>query len=107
MSRSDPLIPLEATIEAKFMKLVKRFPVKVRKMNGTGFRSWPDRLLLGPKKFVMLVEFKRPKVGKLSEGQKALFEELEEMRHPVLVTTSAEYAIAELERRLIEHGVEL
>lgn len=101
--------PLESKIEADFMRLLKAIPVplKVRKLNGAGNRSWPDRLILGPKRFMLMIEFKRPQLGKLSEGQKSLFEELGELGHVVPVLDDAHLAVALVKERLIEHGVSL
>lgn len=97
--------PLEKAVEAKFMKLVKArgLPVKIRKMNGMGFRAWPDRLIIGPKKFVMWIEFKRPEIGKVSEGQEIQFSEMTDMGHKVYVFDDAEKAYLALELGLKAH----
>jgi hypothetical protein len=95
--------PLEAKVEADFMKEVKRLglPVKIRKMNGLGYVSWPDRLIIGPKGFCRWIEFKRPEIGKLSPGQIYLFAELAAWGHHVSVFTdgklAAQYIVGELE----------
>jgi hypothetical protein len=52
----------------------------------------------------MWLEFKRPKVGKLSPGQEALFLEMGNMGHQVYVHTDAVLAIDELERLMALHG---
>lgn len=101
------LVPLERDIEAKFMKLIKCLPIKARKMNGLGFAAWPDRLIVGPAEFSIFIEFKRPGRGKLSEGQKILFAELEEWGHPVLIHTDAREAFDDLVTRLRSHGVQV
>jgi hypothetical protein len=100
-------IPLEADIEAAFIKGLKTLGVNllVRKMNGIGYRSWPDRLILGPNGFVMWVELKRPKIGKLSPGQKDLFETMESLGHCVNVFVDAKVAVMAVKAALINHGV--
>jgi len=82
-----PKPPLEAKEEADFMRDLKKSGVefKIRKMNGLGYRSWPDRLVLGPKRFMVWIELKRKVTGRLSEGQKELFDELDAMDHKVHV----------------------
>ena len=99
------LPPLEAKVEADFMRTVKtlKLPVKLRKMNGLGNASWPDRLIIGPKKFFMWIEFKRPEIGKLSPGQEDLFSEMESMGHPVLVFTDGRVAANYLNQQLELH----
>jgi hypothetical protein len=98
--------PLEKDIEAKFLRLIRdrKLDVKVRKINGLGYAAWPDRLIIGPRGFIMWLEFKRPKVGKLSPGQEALFLEMGNMGHQVYVHTDAVLAIDELERLMALHG---
>jgi hypothetical protein len=82
--------------EADFLKLLKGHPVKfkARKMNGLGYRSWPDRWITGPHRYQQLIEFKRPRIGRLSPGQIELFRELEEMGHLVEVFDDAKEAYA-------------
>lgn len=79
--------PLEAKEEADFLKVLKQSGVdfKTRKMNGLGYRSWPDRLVLGPERFFILIELKRKEIGKLSPGQEELFKDLSFMGHEVHV----------------------
>lgn len=50
---------LEATIENAVVKYAKARGFQARKMNGLGFRSWPDRLFIG-NDCSFWVEFKRP-----------------------------------------------
>ena len=99
--------PLEAAVERAFLQEVRRLnlPVKIRKMNGLGNASWPDRLIIGPKKFFMWIEFKRPEIGRLSPGQEVLFAEMGEMGHAVPVFTDGRKAARELMHALREHGV--
>jgi len=98
--------PLEKDIEARFLRLLKerKLDIKVRKMNGLGYAAWPDRLIIGPRGFMMWLEFKRPKVGKLSAGQEAMFMEMGTMGHQVYVHTDALLAVEELENLMKLHG---
>jgi hypothetical protein len=104
-------IPLEKAIEKKFVGELKKLAVefkidlKCRKMNGLGNASWPDRLIIGPKGFIMWVELKRPKIGKLSEGQKDLFADMASMGHPVQVHDDARLAILAVKYALHNAGV--
>lgn len=88
--------PTEAKEEADFVKALKKCGVnfKLRKLNGAGNRSWPDRLVLGPEGFMIMIEMKRKKTGRLSEGQKTLFEELEGLGHKVWVFDDGKEAAA-------------
>jgi len=98
--------PLEKVVEATFVKEVKRLglPVKLRKMNGLGNASWPDRLIIGPKKFFMWIEFKRPVIGRLSPGQETLFAEMGEIGHEVHVFTDGKLAALAVKYALRTHG---
>lgn len=51
----------EASIERACVDFAKRRGWLVRKMNGMGYRSWPDRLFIGSRDARNFwVEFKRP-----------------------------------------------
>ncbi len=97
--------PLEAKEEADFVKALKNCGVdfKVRKLNGLGYRSWPDRLVLGPERFMIMIELKRKETGKLSQGQKDLFEELGALGHIVHVFDDGREAAAFVIRQFEEH----
>lgn len=103
MKKKPP--PLEAKVEADFVKEVKRLglPVKLRKMNGLGNSSWPDRLIIGPRGFCRWIEFKRPELGKLSPGQEELFAELEAWGHSVPVFVDGKKAAQYIKDELSEH----
>lgn len=98
--------PLEAKEEKDFVHALKKsgIPFKVRKLNGLGYRSWPDRLILGPDRFMIMIELKRKVTGKLSEGQKDLFEELRELGHLVYVFNdgceAARFVLAQFEAHI-------
>ena len=98
--------PLESRIEKDFLKGLKRIPctLKVRKINGMGYRSWPDRMILGPKKFIMFIELKRPKLGRVSPGQLDLFQDMKELGHNVPIFTDGKQAADFVLDALIKHG---
>ena len=54
---------LERVIEARCLRHAKRLGWTSRKMNGLGFRAWPDRLFIPPNEIpdrvMFFVEFKR------------------------------------------------
>jgi hypothetical protein len=50
---------LESDVEAKVVKYAKSRGCLERKMNGPGYRGWPDRLF-GYNGKIIWVEFKRP-----------------------------------------------
>lgn len=66
--RPDYLPILEKDIEqpvvnyykSQYRKLDREGQPLVRKMNGAGYRSWEDRLFIGPWGRVLWIEFKRP-----------------------------------------------
>lgn len=97
--------PLESKEEADFVKALKKCGVefKVRKLNGLGYRSWPDRLVLGPERFMIMIELKRKVTGRLSEGQKDLFEELQELGHVVYVFDDGKEAAAFVMQKFQEY----
>jgi hypothetical protein len=66
---------LEKSIEKAVVDYAKKRGCLVRKMNGMGARSWPDRMFITPTGRVFFIEFKRPG-GKLTEGQAAMLDDL-------------------------------
>ncbi len=50
--------PLERSIEGAATRHANELGFLHRKMNGAGFRSWPDRMFIGPGA-VFFIEFKR------------------------------------------------
>lgn len=67
--------PKEKNIENAVVKYAKANDCLARKMNGLGFRSWPDRLFVGPSGLCLWVEFKRPG-GKVTPLQEAFHLEM-------------------------------
>lgn len=90
---------LESKIEQRFLRQAHKRGWKTRKLNGAGARHWHDQLVVAPG-VICLIEFKRPQIGKLSEGQKDLHEGVAALGcgHLQLVTTSAEEAISFVEK---------
>lgn len=77
----------ESTIENAFVRKMKAHHILTRKMNGGGFRSWPDRMIV-LYKMTPYIEFKRP--GETStELQEDCHEVLRGLGHPVEVFTDA------------------
>lgn len=75
---------LEKDIEARVVRYAKENGILVRKMNGQGFRGWPDRLFILPNRQVFWIEFKVPG-GKLGPAQEVVIGDLTDMRHDVYV----------------------
>lgn len=75
---------LEKHIERPVVEYAKKRGVIVRKMDGFGYRAWPDRMLLGPEGRVLFIEFKRPG-GTTTPLQAQLHSQLEALGHEVQV----------------------
>jgi hypothetical protein len=50
----------ETAIEDRVVKWAKAHDIMVRKMNGLGNMSWPDRMFVLPNGIVAFIELKRP-----------------------------------------------
>ena len=86
---------LEKKIQGRFLRKAKDRGWRCRRLNGTGAKDWPDVLVIAPYT-ICLIEFKRPKYGKLSPTQELLhtaFRTLNVEPEYSLVTTSDEEAI--------------
>lgn len=82
---------LEKDIENAAIRVVKReyLGTITRKMNGAGFRGWPDRLFLIPGLDAFFIEYKRP--GKeLTKLQTDIVAELRNLGQKVYVCASTE-----------------
>lgn len=66
----------ESAVEAYFVAEVERRGGMTLKINVSGQNFWPDRLAVLPRWGLLLVELKRPKTGRLSEGQGELIARL-------------------------------
>lgn len=71
-------------VEQPVLDWCKKRGIMHRKMNGLGFRGWPDRLFILPSGRVVWIEFKRPG-GKLTPLQEAIHAKLEALGHHVHV----------------------
>lgn len=60
---------LERHVEKPVVDHAKKLGCLVRKMNGLGYRGWPDQMFITPTGKVFFIEFKRPGSDDLSEGQ--------------------------------------
>lgn len=75
---------LERHVENSVVRHAKDNNFKVRKMNGMGYRSWPDRMFLYRKVCMFFIEFKRS--GEVpNENQEREITELRRMGFTVYV----------------------
>ncbi len=93
------LVPkTEAEEEATFVRKARAKGYLCRKLNGEGFRGWPDQLVISPQGVVTFIEFKRPGKYKspsdgLSANQAEIIAKLKAHNARVLVTDSADDAL--------------
>ena len=81
----------EAKVENALVRAVKRHGGMTRKMNGAGYRAWPDRLVLLPAVEQFYVECKAP--GKYAtDQQRALHNKLRQQGAIVFVVDSVDMA---------------
>lgn len=71
MGRRGPR--LEKGIEGSGDRYAKDIGWLSRKLNGTGYRSWPDRMYVGPRR-LFFIEYKRP--GNTATPDQLLMHEL-------------------------------
>ncbi len=90
---------LERIIERNAIRKIKRaYPqMQVRKLNGLGFRGWPDRLFILPGGVVVFIEFKRVG-GKLTRLQGQIIRELKELGQRVFVCDDANDALGRIDQ---------
>lgn len=65
---------LERDIEGAFVKKARALGCMCRKLNGMGYASWPDQLVLCPGGAILFIEFKR-EGEELRPAQEELHEE--------------------------------
>lgn len=82
-------------VEGPTVKWCKDRGIINRKMNGLGYRGWPDRMFLMPKGQVVFIEFKVPG-GKCTELQLYVQAKLRKLGYEVHVCETKEHAIATL-----------
>lgn len=93
------LVPkTEAEEEATFVRKARAKGYLCRKLNGQGFRGWPDQMTISPFGVVKFIEFKRPGKYKnpndgLSANQAEVIQKLQMNNVAVLVTDSAKEAL--------------
>ncbi len=82
---------IEKDIENSAIRVVKRrYPGTItRKMNGAGFRGWPDRLFLVPGLDAFWIEYKRPGLN-LTKLQIDIVAELRNLGQRVYICASTE-----------------
>lgn len=90
---------LEIDVENTFKRKARAKGFLCRKMNGQGYRGWPDVLVEGQGDAHFYIEFKRPGEYKdpndgLSANQLDIITKLRALGKKVLVTDSAEEALA-------------
>lgn len=89
---------LESAIENRTNTKAKELGYISRKMNGLGFRSWPDRLFLSFKGNAVFIEFKRP--GETAtESQAHLHQQLRKMGFDVQVFDNVDKAFQYLKKK--------
>lgn len=93
------LVPkTEAEEEATFVRKARARGFLCRKLNGEGFRGWPDQMTVSPLGNIKFIEFKRPGKYKnpyegLSANQAEVIAKLRANSCEVLVTDSANDAL--------------
>jgi len=98
MALSEILPPTETEEEDTFKRKARAKGFLIRKMNGAGYRGWPDCLVEGPDNGHFYIEFKRPGKYKnpndgLSKNQVEIITKLRKLGKQVLVTDSADEAL--------------
>lgn len=93
------LVPkTEAEEEATFVRKARAKGFLCRKLNGEGYRGWPDQMTVSPLGNIKFIEFKRPGRYKdpndgLSANQAEVIAKLRANGCEVLVTDSANEAL--------------
>jgi len=88
---------LEKDIEAQVVKHARSCGIKARKMNGLGYKAWPDHVFFGPGQTTLFIEFKKPG-EQPSKLQLKLHQELREMEYDVLVVDNVKKGKEEIDR---------
>jgi len=94
---------LERTIENYVVKKSKLLGYINRKMNGLGFRAWPDRLFIHWSKVSVWIEFKRPGED-LTPDQAHLHKQLLQRGQDVKTFHTRQEALDYLARRIDKVG---
>ena len=97
---THPVARSEASIERAFVRWCNDRSIITRKLNGPGYRGWPDRMVILKNGIVLFIEFKRPG-GKLTPSQRSLHELLKSYANiTVYVCDNLWYATSVVERSL-------
>ncbi len=88
--------PLEKVIEKTVVRYAQSRGCIVRKLNGMGARSWPDRMFLGPHGRVLFIEFKR-EGGEATKLQHHFHTQMSILGHLVAVIDDVEVGKALIE----------
>lgn len=83
MTRAKPKA-LESNVEGKYVTHVRADGALTRKLNGLGYRSWPDQWTVPTSGVDFMIEFKREGVD-ATELQKDLHKELRKRKKLVYV----------------------
>lgn len=85
---------LEKEDERRFSRMVEQMGLLQLKLNVSGKRGWPDRLILGWNGLAILFEFKRPDgTGEVRPLQKFIHEAIKTRGHKVYVVETKEEAL--------------
>jgi len=102
-TRTRKRIVREIDIENKFVRMAKEIGCKTRKLNGMGYKSWPDRLILCPGGAVVFIEFKKPGEG-LRPAQGELHSEVHQIGHTWYTCDDADNAMEIVRNAMREHA---
>ena len=78
-------LPTEAMIETRVVQYARARGLRADKFTSPNRRSVPDRIVLCPGGRMFFIEFKRPKLGKVTEGQAREHEDLRRLGFEVYV----------------------
>lgn len=93
---------LEKVIEGRFVEHVKACGCWCIKLNPLGFRGLPDRLCIGPYRFILFVELKQ-RLGRKTAVQIWVHEKLQEFGFEVMVPYDINEAITDFNIALTDH----
>lgn len=101
-TRTRKRVIREADIENKFVRMAKAIGCKTRKLNGMGYNSWPDRLILCPGGAIVFIEFKKPDEG-LRPAQAELHSEVHKIGHTWYTCDDADNAMEIVKNAMRQH----
>ncbi len=95
--------PRESSIEAAFVRVLKRHGLMTLKLNVTGHRGWPDRIVFLPGGRAVFCELKRPG-GKLRPLQEHVHAQLKALGFQVATFADAVEAVVWIRQRVATGG---